>query len=394
MQDYSLMSREQLLERLHHLEIEVEKIATPAQDARLLMDYKAALDAHSIVAITDPQGRITYVNEKFCEISKYSKAELIGQDHRIVNSRHHSKAFFRHLWSTISHGEIWKGEIRNRAKDGTFYWVDTTIFPFLDELGQPKQYMAIRTDATQRKQDEQQLAQLTETLAEKNKQLETDLAERKRLEEEILRISEAEQRRLGQDLHDGICQHLAGIELMTQAFEQRLSKRSKPDAECAGEIAGRVRDTIRETWQVARGLSPVEMEANGLMFALRELAKNARKTFQVDCTFHCPSPVLLDSNQTATHLFRVAQEALSNAVRHGKAKKIAIDLARVDATVQLAIRDDGKGFRSETAGGKGMGLRIMKYRANMIGGTLAIDPKPEGGTTVTCSAPAAPAKEH
>jgi two-component system sensor histidine kinase UhpB len=215
-----------------------------------------------------------------------------------------------------------------------------------------------------------------------------DITERKRLEDEILRISEAEQRRLGQDLHDGICQHLAGIELMTQAFEQRLSKKSKTDAEYAGEIASRVRDTIRETRLVARGLSPVELEANGLMSALQELAKNARNIFQVDCTFTCPAPVLLESNQTATHLFRIAQEAISNAVRHGKAKLIALELKRLDAKVQLAIRDNGKGFRARTSEGNGMGLRIMKYRAHMIGGTLVIESKPEAGTTVTCSAPA------
>jgi PAS domain S-box-containing protein len=214
-----------------------------------------------------------------------------------------------------------------------------------------------------------------------------DITDRKRLEQEILEISDRERQRLGQDLHDGLCQHLAGIELMSQVLEQKLEPKSKADSARAAEIAGHVRDAISQTRLLARGLFPVTLESEGLESALQELAVNTEKMFGVNCRLVSDGAVRISDVAAATHLYRIAQEAVSNAFKHGKAKKVVIELKFEGERLTLRVKDNGIGFSQGKAKNKGMGLRIMRYRAGMLGGTLSVEANAGHGTRVICSVP-------
>jgi PAS domain S-box-containing protein len=214
-----------------------------------------------------------------------------------------------------------------------------------------------------------------------------DITERKQLERAILEISEREQRRIGQDLHDGLGQHLTGIAFMTKVQEQKLKEKRLPDAADASKIVKLVNQAINKTRELARGLSPVVSESHGLMSALQQLATEVEDVFGVSCQLRCESPVLIDDVSLATHLYHISQEAVSNAIKHGKAGRITIMLAASDGRGTLTIQDDGSGCKKIPATSKGMGHHIMGHRSKMIGGALDIQPRLPYGTVVTCTFP-------
>ena len=218
-----------------------------------------------------------------------------------------------------------------------------------------------------------------------------EMAERQRLEEEILQVSEREQRRIGHELHDSLCQHLTGTALAGQVLGERLAAKSLPEAADADKVVELVEEGITLARNLARGLYPVEMEAEGLMAAFQDLADNLTKGARVQCVFECDAPVLMHDDAAATHLYRIAQEAVRNAIQHGKPKRIGITLAGQDGLVTLTVEDDGVGVPETAQKSGGLGVRIMAHRAAMIGGSFTIEPAPTGGTIVTCSIPKAAA---
>ncbi len=214
-----------------------------------------------------------------------------------------------------------------------------------------------------------------------------DITERKGLEEAILEISAREQRRIAQDLHDGLGQHLTGIAFMSKVLEEKLSDKTLPEAVEAAQIVKMVNQAIDNTRQLARGLHPVAAEPLGLMSALKKWASEVEALFQIGCSFRCEKPLAIHDANMATHLYRIAQEAVNNAIRHGKSKNIVIRLSGRNGTGTLSIEDDGEGFAQKPAAPPGVGLNIMNYRADMVGGSLKVQPNPDRGITVTCTFP-------
>jgi signal transduction histidine kinase len=209
------------------------------------------------------------------------------------------------------------------------------------------------------------------------------------LERDIVAASEREQQRIGADLHDGLCQYLAGIACVTGSLRDDLSERYQPEAETAAEVHDLLRGAIVQARNIARGIAPVHMDEAGLASALDDLAANTRALHEIQCEFEPDGEVLISHREMATHLYRIAQEATSNAVRHGHAKSVAIRLGINDGHVTLTIQDDGVGIHSMESPNSGMGLRSMRYRAGILNGSIDICALPEGGTRVCCRVPTA-----
>ena len=365
MNDYSRVTKAELIRQLRTLE---EKAArrTPVQgsienalqesEARMRAILQTAVDA--IITI-DERGIIESVNPAGEEMFGYKASELIGENVRILMPspyREEHDGYIANYCRTGRAKIIGIGrEVVGQRRNGTSFPMDLAVSEV--RFGDKRLFTGFVRDLT----------------------------DRKSLEQEVLNISAREQRRIGQDLHDGLGAHLTGIELMTRGLQQKLAGKSKREAARAADIAAYVRDAIAQTRSLARGLSPVVQEAEGLMSALQDLAANTGKMFRVRCQFECDPPVWVPDHSVATHLFRIAQEAVSNAVKHGKAKQIVIRLSAAGPRIVLMVKDNGQGLPKDLSQVKGMGLRIMHYRSGLIGASLVVQRDLDGGTSVVCS---------
>ena len=217
-----------------------------------------------------------------------------------------------------------------------------------------------------------------------------DITERKRMEKAILEISAREQRKIGRDLHDGLGQHLTGIAFMSKVLERKLAADGSPEAVEVEKIVRLVNEAIHKTRELARGLLPVVSDSDGLMSALKRWTGEVEDLFRIQCRFECSEPVRITDVNVATHLYHIAQEAVNNAIKHARATELIVSLGRPKGVGMLEVEDDGIGLPHVRQGHSGLGLHIMSYRANMIGGSLELRTGAHGGTVVSCRFPLRP----
>lgn len=366
MDPYRQLSREELVRRLEALEHgageldqRLAEAALSDSEERLRAIFDTAVEG---ILTIDEGGLIESMNPAAEKIFGAPAKNLIGQNINVLMPQPYKRNHDRYLANYLRTGHakiIGIGrEVVGQRRDGSVFPMDLSVGEV--RLSGRRLFTGIVRDITERKQ----------------------------LEKEIIEISDREQRRVGQDLHDGLCQHLAGIELFCQSLEEDLMEQAPEKAVQAREIARHVRDAITQTRGLAHGLSPIDLDSDGLPNALRELAVNIENFAKVRCRVVLDETVSAIENSVATHLYRIVQEATHNALRHGKATDMTINLHRRDSRIELRITDNGSGLPEPPRPASGMGLRIMRFRAGMIGGTLDLGRGEEGGTMVVCQFPA------
>lgn len=335
------------------------------QTLKTLRDREATISAFMsnvpcAVYMKDLEGRYIYANETCAKVFRRSVDEVLGKtDAELLPKTIAAKA--RNIDQQVmqQNKAIETTESYNRD-DGTHYWL-TTRFPICEQGGEAMMVGGAAIEIT----------------------------ENKRLEKQVQQISEQEKRRIGQDLHDGLGQYLTGIACMVKVVEQKLAGKDLEEANEVKKITAMVNETIMQARDLARGLCPVELENNGLQAALQELAARVSRT-NVNCTLKAPQFAKVYDNAAAIHLYRIAQEAVNNGIKHGKAKNVTIGLNTQNNQVVLTVEDDGVGLPKTGPKASGMGVRVMGYRAAMIGATVSIEPNPNGGTIVKCVMPNRP----
>ena len=338
---------------------ELKQAEEALQDERNVLS--AILDiVGALIVVLDPQGRIVRFNRTCEETTGYTFAEVQG----------------KFVWDLFLLPE----EVENFKS----MFEDTGA---AQSPGTQETYLLTR-DGTSRR-----ITWSSTILAGKNAATShviatgIDITERQRLEKALLEVSAREQRRIGEDLHDGLGQHLTGIAFMSKVLESKLCEKALPESDEAAKIVKLVNEAINKTRELSRGLLPVVSDAHGLMSALTRYAEEMQDLFRISCRFECGAAVLVYDVNMATHLYHIAREAVNNAIKHGKPGHVVIGLSVENGEGTLSVQDDGEGISGIPANHAGMGLNIMSYRANMIGGSLEVARNFTGGTTVVCLFP-------
>lgn len=335
-----------------------------------LSDINYALDNATIVAKSNKFGIISYVNEKFCEISQYSKEELIGNRFGMLSGHYHSKSFFDKLWETVSSGKIWNNEIKNRAKDGSYFWLDATIVPVLDHENTPVQYIAIYTDVTQR--------------------FRQSINEQKIKSASIIEGQEKERRKIARELHDGLGQMLTALKFNIEGIKDPPSKKEKLKLD---EIKKMLVDTIGEVRKISFNLMPSVLSDFGIVPGIKTLSDQVAKVSSRKIIFENNSTIDRLPKTLEINLYRIVQEALNNAIKYSEADEVKVMLVNDNDYLKLEIADNGKGFAASTINDQtkrnlsGNGISNIQERTSLVDGEFRIETAPGQGTKILIKVP-------